>query len=357
MLTFFRMRIPQRGSLAHRRVMARLRRWLAACCAAMAVYAVISAILSTVATIPVVVARTAIERGETITETDVEWADMPVSATSRLLVDSTASVVGRVAQIDIDAGQPFTTHMARDSPVTPTGHTVIEVRLSSDTERLIAGDTVTLVSATGCDASGANTSDTSTSDGNDVNDGIGVSDGIDTSARNDSSNRNNSATGSISESSDDSEAGGESGEENGLWEGACVLAKSAMAMGSPHADESSDATGRVVPFAMPPRDALRVMASQEAGAIVAVTRQSRHTVGPSALAVEHRPMRWQLAEDALVVIGGALPVGEHIARFEFDAVRVEQFGALPDHALMLARGPTFGRIRLALFGHGYLTSR
>ncbi|OZG63058.1 flagellar protein FlgA [Bifidobacterium lemurum] len=235
--------------------MARLRRCLAACCAAAAVCAVISAVISTVATMPVVVARTAIRRGETIAETDVMWADMPVSTTSRLLVDSTALVVGRVAQVDIDVGQPFTTHMARDSPVTPEGHTVIEVRLSSDAGRLIAGDTVALVSATGCDAG----------DGGDTSGGV------------------DPAGDSTFGSTGGSEAGANSGEdaapwEIGLGEGSCVLTRSALAMETPRSDEASanlgpsTGMGSVVPFAMPPRDALRVMASQEAGAIVAVAR-------------------------------------------------------------------------------------
>ncbi|WP_211279946.1 SAF domain-containing protein [Bifidobacterium eulemuris] len=205
-----------------------------------------SAVSSLVTTTPVVVARTAIRRGETIEQTDVAWADMPVSPTSRLLVDSTALVVGRVAQVDIDVGQPFTTHMARDSPVTPAGHTVIEVRLSSDAERLIAGDTVSLVSAMGCDAA--------VGDAPEAVSGSGAEAGADAGA------------------DADRDVNGKVGEDAGLLDGACVLARSALAMDRSHADEASASAGSVVPFAMPPRDALRVMASQEAGAIVAVTR-------------------------------------------------------------------------------------
>lgn len=53
--------------------------------------------------------------------------------------------MGKVAQIDIEAADPISTHMARDAPVAPTGTTVIEVRLASSVDDVLAGDQVRLV--------------------------------------------------------------------------------------------------------------------------------------------------------------------------------------------------------------------
>ena len=54
--------------------------------------------------------------------------------------------------------------------------------------------------------------------------------------------------------------------------------------------------------------------------------------------VEYRPMSWKFTEDALVVIGASLLLGKCVVRILFDAVRVEEFGALAHHTLVHARG-------------------
>ncbi|NMM94621.1 SAF domain-containing protein [Bifidobacterium sp. DSM 109957] len=128
-------------------------------------------------------------------------------------------MTGKVAQITIEVNDPISTHMARDAPLAPTGTTVIEVRLASNPEELLAGDRVRLVSAVGCE-----------------------------------------------------------GEE-------CTLTDDALVMGA-HISDSEDygygsasSNGNVlsqgvqtVSFAMDPQAAARVMALQEAGAIMAVMR-------------------------------------------------------------------------------------
>ena len=98
-----------------------------------------------------VVAARSIRRGDIILAADVQLADMPVSAAGPSWTGNIEDVVGKVAQIDIEAADPISTHMARDAPVAPTGTTVIEVRLASSVDDVLAGDQVRLVSAVGCE--------------------------------------------------------------------------------------------------------------------------------------------------------------------------------------------------------------
>ena len=48
-------------------------------------------------------------------------------------------------------------------------------------------------------------------------------------------------------------------------------------------------------------------------------------------------MRWQLAQNTLVVVSIALAFGKHIGRFKLDAIGIEQFRTLPNHTLVFAR--------------------
>ena len=253
MVTFFHMTMPRKGSLAHRRLMWNLRRWAAACAAAAAACAVSAMMYAMTATMPVAVANASIRRGSTITAVDVTVVDMPASSTVRGLVASADAVIGRIAQIDIETGQPFTTHMARDAPILPDGHTVIEVRLSSDADWLIAGDTVSLVSIVGCDAF-TDMEGTALSRGDKPTVGTDSTTGDATK----NTTKDTTTSGGASVTPD----GGQS----------CVLAQPAMAMGNPRDDDSASQMGSVVPFAMSADDAARVMTVQEAGAIVAVTQ-------------------------------------------------------------------------------------
>ena len=111
-------------------------------------------------------------------------------------------------QIDIEAADPISTHMARDAPVAPTGTTVIEVRLASSVDDVLAGDQVRLVSAVGCE-----------------------------------------------------------GADCTLAENATV-----MNVGKPDAIGALGGNDRLVSFAMPPEAAAKVMELQQAGAIMAVVR-------------------------------------------------------------------------------------
>ena len=142
MVTFSFIKPPARGSLRRRRMADALRRLTAALCVGLAVLFGLEAVLAVVETEPMVVAARSIRRGDIILAADVQLADMPVSAAGPSWTGNIEDVVGKVAQIDIEAADPISTHMARDAPVAPTGTTVIEV---------LAGDQVRLVSAVGCE--------------------------------------------------------------------------------------------------------------------------------------------------------------------------------------------------------------
>ena len=205
MVTFSFIKPPARGSLRRRRMADALRRLTAALCVGLAVLFGLEAVLAVVETEPMVVAARSIRRGDIILAADVQLADMPVSAAGTGNIED---VVGKVAQIDIEAADPISTHMARDAPVAPTGTTVIEVRLASSVDDVLAGDQVRLVSAVGCE-----------------------------------------------------------GADCTLAENATV-----MNVGKPDATGALGGNDRLVSFAMPPEAAAKVMELQQAGAIMAVVR-------------------------------------------------------------------------------------
>ena len=196
MVTFSFIKPPARGSLRRRRMADALRRLTAALCVGLAVLFGLEAVLAVVETEPMVVAARSIRRGDIILAADVQLADMPVSAAGPSWTGNIEDVVGKVAQ------------MARDAPVAPTGTTVIEVRLASSVDDVLAGDQVRLVSAVGCE-----------------------------------------------------------GADCTLAENATV-----MNVGKPDAIGALGGNDRLVSFAMPPEAAAKVMELQQAGAIMAVVR-------------------------------------------------------------------------------------
>lgn len=210
MVTFSFIKPPARGSLRRRRMADALRRLTAALCVGLAVLFGLEAVLAVVETEPMVVAARSIRRGDIILAADVQLADMPVSAAGPSWTGNIEDVVGKVAQIDIEAADPISTHMARDAPVAPTGTTVIEVRLASSVDDVLAGDQVRLVSAVGCE-----------------------------------------------------------GADCTLAENATV-----MNVGKPDATGALGGNDRLVSFAMPPEAAAKVMELQQAGAMILKYRLS-----------------------------------------------------------------------------------
>ncbi|MBT1163499.1 SAF domain-containing protein [Bifidobacterium felsineum] len=197
-----------------------LRRVAAATCAGLAVLFALETVTAHIATVPVVVATRHIAHGSTIGLSDMAIRYFPPSAASDSMLSSVDDVVGHIAHIDITVGDPILAHMARTAPVVPEGTTVIEVRLTSSVDELLAGDTVQLVSALGCetDAAGTNEDDDSNAD-----------------------------------------------------HAHCVLADAALVMGINKTADTSYTDGRqLVSFAMDPDAAARVMRHQESGPIMAV---------------------------------------------------------------------------------------
>ncbi len=240
-----------RGGLRRRRVMRTARRLAAACCAGLSVFAALACVVGTVAMRPVVVASHDIARGGALDRDALRVVEVPSSAVLDGAIASLDELDeplgGNVAQIDITAGQPLFAPMVAATPVAPTGFTVVEVRLASLAGALRPGEEIALASAAGCADS--------------------APDGM--------------------EPADDTAAPGQA-------IGSCTLVSRAVVMalparegtyggfsGSGAAPSGSSGSGSdayaadaLVSLAMAPADALRVMASQEAGALLAVTGPS-----------------------------------------------------------------------------------
>lgn len=227
MTDFFVGKAGRPGSLRRRRLMDALRRMMVAVCVGLAVFAALACVTGSVATRTVVIAAADIARGTAVDGSMLRLARMPAGDGSALrgAWASLEDLPGHgIAQVDIVAGQPVYGPMIRDQPTIPNGFTVIEVRLASDADALMAGDEIALASAAGCDDA-------------DKDEDSGRTDGDDASHP------------------------------------SCVLVERALVMGqSPKASAAGYATDATTALAMPPEDALRVMSSQEAGAIIAVAQ-------------------------------------------------------------------------------------
>lgn len=228
-----------RPTLAARRARARLVRLATALCVGLAVFTVLAVMHSMVATTTVVVAMHAITRGSVIGDDDVVTLEVPLSPAVRGAISSTDDAVGSIAQTDLVHNQPLFPTNARDSPVVPDDHTVLEVTVSNDAARLIAGDRVSLVSAVGCSADEGATGESAMGEATDGH----------------------------------TETANESTEDSGADDDArlCTLAHDALVMG--RATKAPDGTGNArVSLAMRPGAAMKVMESAELGVIVAVTK-------------------------------------------------------------------------------------
>ena len=144
MVTFSIFTPPTHGLLRRRRMLHAARRCIAAFCAGLAVLFGLGTVLAQVQTAPVVIADRPIARA------DIRVELLPVSTVGSSYATDADEITGLIAQIDIAVNDPISTHMARDAPLPPTGTTVIEVRLASNPDDLLPGDSVQLVSAVGC---------------------------------------------------------------------------------------------------------------------------------------------------------------------------------------------------------------
>lgn len=260
-------------SLRHRRLAAVCRRWAAALAVGIAVFAALQCVALSVRTCAVAVAAADLGRGRVVAGADVEVRRFPASAALDAAFGSADEVAGLVLQVDVPAGTPLFPAMARASPVAPPGSAVVDVRLTGDAERLVPGDVVSLMTGGDCTPQDAapGPSDATGTDGSEP-DGAGP----DASAPNGSEP---GGTGPGGEPSGDpsmengtatpqepyAPSGGGAGDAGALR--ACTLAAAAVVMDRARDD---DMGGASVPFAMPADDAVRVMAMQDRGMIMAV---------------------------------------------------------------------------------------
>lgn len=239
-------------SLQRRRRSHDLRRAMAALCTGVAVFAALCCMLAATATRQVVVAVRPIRRGQTVEAAALRVIEVPASAA----FDGALGALedgGGIAQVDIAEGQPLYDSMIGAMPAVPEGFTAVEVRLASVATALVPGDEITLASAAGCADERAD--DTSRDDG-----------------AHDAPQEAESDDDGMRPGADAPQ--GTDAPDHRPRDQPCTLVAMAVVLALPSDVGTADAYGETPPslLAMPAEDALRVIASQEAGALVAVVR-------------------------------------------------------------------------------------
>ncbi|NEG69679.1 SAF domain-containing protein [Bifidobacterium choloepi] len=207
----------------------RARTMLIALCAAIAVFAAMTVVTDAIgdatATVPVVVTTRPVSRGESVVPQALTIADVPSHAALDDAVGSLEDAVGSVARIDLPSGGIVTAAMLADSPAVPDGYAEVAVTLASSTASLDVGGTVAVSGF--CSAIAALRS--SAADSSD-SDGTGV----------------------------------------------CTIAADAVviALGDMTGEDESSGTIRL---AMPPSDALAVLAAADATPLVAIVPSEQET--------------------------------------------------------------------------------
>ena len=256
--------------LRRRRCRALMARAAAAACAGLAVFAALTCVLSTVERVPVVVVTRDLARGARLAATDLRVERTPRAPAVEGAVHEPRDAVGMVLHTDAAAGQPLYPASIRAEPVAPAGHTVLGVSVASDVAGLAPGDQVALATAVGCPAGadaggpGGEGDDMAVGDGTDAASPGGAA----TMPPGDGA----PAPDAAATDGDPSDPSGLDGSGAGTASGGlCTLTDRALVMATPRPAEDGS-VGGVVSLAMPPEAALRVMATEEAGAIVALTR-------------------------------------------------------------------------------------
>ena len=237
-------------SLSRRRFDAAARRWAAACCAALAVLCALTALDALVRRVPVVVAAADVGRGMRLDDASLDVAEVPVSPATAGAFARVEDVRGLIALAPIARGQPLYPAMLAAAPLPEAGSTTVEVRLASVPDRLTPGDRVDLVSSVGCERrSGAAGADAA---------------------------QDASSQGAVPQETPSQAAAP-----------ACVLAENALTLTAPSesggdgassggmgllSSGASTASSLSVTFALDAEAALRVLAGQEAGPLLAVLR-------------------------------------------------------------------------------------
>ena len=246
-----------RNTLQQRRLIVMARRLMSACCAGLAVWLSLQFVSALVSRESVVVTSADIARGERLSDENLTMLDVPASAMSEFAAQSIDQLRGRIALAPMARGQPVYESSLSAAPIPPIGSTTIEVRLASVPERLIAGDHVDLVSSVGC---------------------VYASQPAESEQ--------------LPKSPDSTKSSDSAQPSAGAGQSVCVLASDALTIAAPvmtySADpesSQSDAVGLLgqsseehaglqVTVALDPDEALAVLAQQEAGPILAVSRGS-----------------------------------------------------------------------------------
>lgn len=218
------------------------RRMLAACCAALAVLCMMHGIDAVTRRQRIVIASGDIARGERVAAGSLSVIDVPAMTAGMHAVERIEDVAGRIALAPIARGQPLYAPMLADSPVAPAGSTTIEVRLASVPDRLIAGDRVDLVSSVGCVQAGEGQPCVLAQDALTLAAPLSSYSAVDAVGSQDS---------------------GSSAGSGGALLGESTFGSSA---------DSGSGSSLTVTFALDADEALRVLAQQEAGPLLAVAR-------------------------------------------------------------------------------------
>lgn len=133
--------------LDRRRLADLLRRAGTAGAAALLMWSLVSLAVSMHGTRRVVVAATHIARGATIGAGDLTVRTVAADTVLDAAFDTVDQVVGLTALVDMGAGHPVLTAMARAAPVPREGETVVGVPLASSASQFVAGDEVRLLSS------------------------------------------------------------------------------------------------------------------------------------------------------------------------------------------------------------------
>ncbi|MBW3094675.1 flagella basal body P-ring formation protein FlgA [Bifidobacterium sp. 64T4] len=138
-------------TLGARRRRAKLARIATILCICMAVFGFLHALDAITGTDTVVTAVSSIARGTTIRQGDVALTRVPASPIVNGALHSAAEAEGSIAQSHIEAGQLLYGSSVAKAPTVMPGHTVLEIAVANNVEALIPGDTVSLVSSSGCE--------------------------------------------------------------------------------------------------------------------------------------------------------------------------------------------------------------
>ncbi|KFI44833.1 Chaperone for flagella basal body P-ring formation [Bifidobacterium bohemicum] len=138
-------------TLNQRRQAQTLRTVTMAICVGLTVFFGLETAVGLMRTKTAVIATHDIARGTLIESGDLNVLQIPDHKAFASGFTDANQAIGKIAQIDIKAGDMLIKPMARASPVPEPGQAVVSVRIASVADELIPGQSVTLVAVTSCE--------------------------------------------------------------------------------------------------------------------------------------------------------------------------------------------------------------